>query len=129
MRIPGKITKLPSLQTKLGNHRPASLTPFKWRFAGWPMMAHLKCYLDPLSLHQLKNCQSLALFDNIFWIRACIPLGEPVAIILEFMVQHITSMKGSQLKTFSNSQSTVGILTLNWKDMRGSRKFCQRGSG
>ena len=29
------------------------------------------------------------------------------------MVQHITSMKGSLMKTFSDSQSTVGILTLN----------------
>ena len=25
----------------LGNHGPASETPFKWRFTGGPMMAHL----------------------------------------------------------------------------------------
>ena len=42
-------------------------------------------------------------------------LGEPDA--LEFMVQHITSLKCSILKIFSDSQSTVGILTLNWKDI------------
>ena len=34
-----KITKLPSQHTMLGHHRPASETPFKWRFAGGPVMA------------------------------------------------------------------------------------------
>ena len=34
---------------------PASETPFRWHFAGGPMIAHLKCYLDPLSPHQLKK--------------------------------------------------------------------------
>ena len=50
--------------------------------------------------------------------RGSILLGELVAILitLEFMVQHITSMGCSLLKIFSDSQSTVGILTLNWKD-------------
>ena len=28
---------------------------FKWRFAGGPMIAHLKWYLDPLSLDQLQK--------------------------------------------------------------------------
>ena len=35
-----------SQHSKLGHHRPASETPFKWRFVGGPKMAHLKCYLD-----------------------------------------------------------------------------------
>ena len=50
--------------------------------------------------------------------RGSILVGELVAILvtLEFMVQHITSMWCSLLKIFSDSQSTVGILTLNWKD-------------
>ena len=39
----------------LGHHRPANEMPFKWRFAGGPIMAHLKWYLDPLSSHQLKK--------------------------------------------------------------------------
>ena len=30
----------------------ARQTPFKWRFAGGPMMAHLKWYLAPISPHQ-----------------------------------------------------------------------------
>ena len=34
-----KITKLPSQHSMLGHHRPASKTPFKWRFAGRPLMA------------------------------------------------------------------------------------------
>ena len=29
-----------SQHSMLGNHGPASETPFKWRFTGWPMMAH-----------------------------------------------------------------------------------------
>ena len=37
-----------------GQHRPASETPFKWRFAGGTMMARLKRYKDPLSLLQKK---------------------------------------------------------------------------
>ena len=51
--------------------------------------------------------------------RGSILLGELVAILitLEFMVQHITAMKCSLLKIFSDSQSTVGILTLNLKDI------------
>ena len=39
----------------LGHHRPASETPFKWRFAGGPMMALFKCYLDPLCPHRKKK--------------------------------------------------------------------------
>ena len=50
--------------------------------------------------------------------RGSILLGELVAIliILEYMVQHINTIKCSLLKIFSDSQSSVGILTLNWKD-------------
>ena len=36
---PLKITKLPIHHSMLGHHRPASETPFKWRFAGGPLMA------------------------------------------------------------------------------------------
>ena len=41
------------------NHKAAKPTftvgpSFKWRFAGGPMMARFKCYLDPLSPYQ-KN--------------------------------------------------------------------------
>ena len=39
----------------LGHHRHASEMPFKWGFAGGPMIARLKWYLDPSSPHQLKN--------------------------------------------------------------------------
>ena len=39
----------------LGYHRHAYKTPFKWRFAGGPMMAHLYWYFDHLSPHQLKK--------------------------------------------------------------------------
>ena len=52
---PLKITKLQSQHSMLGHHRHASKTPFKWRFARVPMMAHLVWYLDPLSPHQLKK--------------------------------------------------------------------------
>ena len=51
---PLEITKLPSHHLMLGFHRPASETPFKWRFAGGKLMAHLERYSDPLSPHQLK---------------------------------------------------------------------------
>ena len=28
-----------------GHQRAASETPFKWRFAGGPMMAHIECWI------------------------------------------------------------------------------------
>ena len=43
----------------LGQHRPASETPFKWRFAGGLMMpAYSGIKLDPLCPHQLKTKQN-----------------------------------------------------------------------
>ena len=39
----------------LGHQRPASETPFKWRFAAGPMMARLYWYLNHLSHHQQKK--------------------------------------------------------------------------
>ena len=44
----------------LGHHWPASETPWKWRFAGRPMMAHafLVVIGSPYQLKFLKNCQS-----------------------------------------------------------------------
>ena len=36
-----KITKLPRQHLMFDHHRHASETPFKWRFAGGPMMASL----------------------------------------------------------------------------------------
>ena len=41
VKIPWKITKLPSQHSMLGHHRPASETPFKLRFACGPIMADL----------------------------------------------------------------------------------------
>ena len=38
---PLKTTKLPSQHSMLGYHQHTSETPFKWRFAGRPIMAHL----------------------------------------------------------------------------------------
>ena len=36
---PLKMTMLPFQLSMLGHHRPASETPFKWRFADGPLMA------------------------------------------------------------------------------------------
>ena len=41
VRIPRIITRLPSQHSMLGHHRYDSETPFKWRFAGGPMLARL----------------------------------------------------------------------------------------
>ena len=58
---PLKIKKLPSQRSMLGHHWPVpvSETLFEWRFAGGPIMARFKCYLDSLSPQQKKR-QSLA---------------------------------------------------------------------
>ena len=55
---PLKITKLPTQPSLLGHHRPESETQFKWRFAGRPLIARLKWYLDPSSPHQTKKTLS-----------------------------------------------------------------------
>ena len=39
LHLTWKITKLPSQQSMVGHHRPASETPLKWRFAGGSMVA------------------------------------------------------------------------------------------
>ena len=39
VRIPWKVTKLPSQHSMFGHYRPISETPFKWRFAEGPIMA------------------------------------------------------------------------------------------
>ena len=52
-----KITKLLSQHSMLGHHWPVPVSemPFKWRFAGGPMMARFKCYLESLSPHQKQK--------------------------------------------------------------------------
>ena len=39
--VPLENTKLPIQHSMLGHHRHASETPFKWRFAGGPLMTRL----------------------------------------------------------------------------------------
>ena len=41
LQISRKITKLPGQHSMLGHHQHACETPFKWRFAGGPMIARL----------------------------------------------------------------------------------------
>ena len=45
---PGPLKNHKIQNSMLGHHRFASETPFKLRFAGGPMIAPLKWYLDPL---------------------------------------------------------------------------------
>ena len=63
-------------------------------------------HLDPVSL------------KNSVRKRGSILLGELVAvqIALEYFLQHLETISCRFLKIFSDSQSTVGILTLNWKE-------------
>ena len=50
--------------------------------------------------------------------RGSILLGELVAILItqEYILENLTNILCRLLKIFSDSQPTVGILTLNWKD-------------
>ena len=60
---PLKIHKLPSQHSMLGHHQPVpvSETPFKWRFAGRPVMARFKYFLDGLTPHKKKKKKSQSL--------------------------------------------------------------------
>ena len=37
---------------KVGNYRPASKVPLKWRFAGGPIMAHIECWLGSFVIYK-----------------------------------------------------------------------------
>ena len=73
---PLKITKLPSQHSRLGQHRPASETPLKWRFAGGPLMArHSGICILPSLIKLKKKINVLKVgtpSDKTFWIRACL---------------------------------------------------------
>ena len=73
VRIPWKITKLPSQHLMLGHHRPASETPFKWRFADGPTMARYSgiWILSSLIKNKKKSYSSWTPSGKTFWIRAC----------------------------------------------------------
>ena len=68
-----KNPELLSQPSILGHYLHASKTPFKWRFAGGSMMAHLKWHLFGSSLPSKKRSQSWTTSDKTFWIRACFP--------------------------------------------------------
>ena len=80
VRIPLKITKLPSQHSMMGHHRHASETPFKWRFTGGPMMARSQWYLDhsvpPTNWKKAPKKERKNVIkvrppsDKTFWIRA-----------------------------------------------------------
>ena len=53
--VPYPLKKLQSLHSMLGIHRHASETPFKWCFAGGPMMAHLVFWSSISSSTKKKN--------------------------------------------------------------------------
>ena len=62
-------SQLPSHHSMLGHHRHASETPFKWRFAGRPMMARLKRNLNPPSPF-INSKKKRTPSDKTFWIHA-----------------------------------------------------------
>ena len=66
---PLKITKLPNQHSTVGHYRPASETPFQWRFAGRPVIF---AFGGLWSLAPLKKCQSWTPSDKTLWIRAWI---------------------------------------------------------
>ena len=63
-----KITKLISQNSMLGHHRPASETPFKWRFTGGPMMARfsntVKASKPRLARQLCLGCRSDRVIHN-----------------------------------------------------------------
>ena len=67
-----KITKLPSQHSLVGHHRHANETPFKWRYAGGPVMVCLQSRLNP-PLINLKNVVKVGPLWQKFWIRAWFP--------------------------------------------------------
>ena len=50
---------LPSQPSIMGHYRPASETPFKWRFAGGPVMTRCQLYLDQQQQQNLLELDPL----------------------------------------------------------------------
>ena len=73
VQIPWKIQKVQSQNSMLGHHWHASEMPFKWRFAGVPIMAC--CILPPL-INKKKVLSSWTPSDKTFCICACIHYSE-----------------------------------------------------
>ena len=59
----------PSQHSLLSQHRHASEMPFKWRFAGGPLIARIVVFGSFLSSSNLKKkrCLSLTPSDKTFW--------------------------------------------------------------
>ena len=68
---PLKIRKLPSQHSMSGHYQSSSEMPFKWHFAGGPMMVRKYWHLDPP--FPQKSCQSWTPSDKTSWIHACSP--------------------------------------------------------
>ena len=69
---------------KVGQHRPASETPLKWRFAGVPIMAN-HCML-PWGLCDFRGSVSILLGNPLFWgfFRGLGPPAPPFGSTHEF---------------------------------------------
>ena len=69
---PGERIQIP---LKADQRRPASETPFKWRFAGVHIMVHIECWLH--SFENFREFQENLYFCDFpgachpLWIRAC----------------------------------------------------------
>ena len=53
---------------KAGHNWPASETPFKWRFAGWPIMANVEWWLGSFVIFQGIRTNPIALLSFFFLV-------------------------------------------------------------
>ena len=81
VRIPWKISKLPSQHLMLGQYRRSSETPFKWRFAGGPMMARYFWILSSL----IKNKP----LSKMSWTQQKIVKVESKPFLQNFLDPHM----------------------------------------
>ena len=97
----------------LGHHRHASEAPFKWRFAGGPMMTH---FLDPPSHHKKKTVKKNY---NFFFIK------KPL-LILDPLWQHFLDPYVSLTCTWSQTPK-AGVLSSR-PDWRLTLNICMLGN-
>ena len=86
----------------LGHHRHANEKPFKWRFAGGPMMVRLQWYLDPPSSQlKKKKKKKKKTLSNLTIIKFDQSICITGYISLHVMVNKLdsTSTKGSHEPT------------------------------
>ena len=122
-----KFSKLPSQHSTLDHHRHPSETPFKWRFAGGPMMAHFfsdMWILSPLKKKK-KRCQSCRVGPPLTKLSGSAHGSSSEAVVTRLIGVFRDSKKPSQNKRFVSNHHAVSLSLSLSLLLRPAIKVCE----